>query len=154
MGVYTARSVRSLLISSLLLVGCSESPPGDVVVDDDDSVEVDPLCEEPGEPDQIPWDPQCRVEFELPDEPALEVLWQVDSFADEPAYDQVMMTPLVLPLVDGDGDGGEAPHVLPAFGPPRSPGANQRDEMPICLAAAAVFSDLLLRFGVGPHGKI
>ncbi len=89
----------------MLLLACPDDGVGDAVVDDDDATDSDPLCDEPGAPDTVPWDPDCRVEFELPEEPALEVVWQVSTFEEEPAYDQVMMTPLVLPLVDGDGDG-------------------------------------------------
>ena len=96
--------MRALLLC-LLLAACPDDGVGDAVVDDDDGTDGLPLCDEPGAPDAVPWDPGCRVEFELPEEPALEIVWQVSAFEEEPAYDQVMMTPLVLPLTDGDGDG-------------------------------------------------
>ncbi len=98
--------MRALLL--LLLCGCTQG----VAPDDDDSAAIpaddddsDGLCDRPGTSDTVPWDPSCRVEFELPEEPALVVIWQLSAFAPEPTYDQVMMTPVVVPLTDDDGDG-------------------------------------------------
>lgn len=108
--------MRGLLLLALALAGCPVVLDDDDVGDDDDSVASDdddvPLCDDPGAPDTVPWDPACRVEFALPEEPALEIVWQLSSFAEEPAHDQVMMTPIVVPLTDRDGDG------LPGAGDP------------------------------------
>jgi hypothetical protein len=90
----------------VLLAGCASVGDDDdsawIAGDDDDS---DGLCDAPGTPDTVPWDPECRVEIELSEEPALEVVWQLAAFTPEPDHDQVMMTPLVVPLTDDDGDG-------------------------------------------------
>ena len=97
------------LLLALLLLGCADS------IDDDDSGssgdddDVDGLCDTPGASDAVPWDPSCRVEIVLPEEPALEIVWQLSAFAPEPAHDQVMMTPIVVPLTDDDGDGFTGP---------------------------------------------
>ena len=70
--------------------------------DDDDA--VGPCFDDPA-PEDGPEDPDCRVDLEIATDPDLEILWQVDTFAVLPGYDQVMMTPIVVPLADTDGDG-------------------------------------------------
>ncbi len=98
---------------ALLLCGC---PQGGGVDDDDsaagagdDDDSESALCDSPGTSDEVPWSPACRVAFQLPEEPVLEQVWQLSSFSPEPGHDQVMMTPLVVPLTDDDGDGAPGP---------------------------------------------
>jgi hypothetical protein len=116
--------VRFLLLL-LFVVGCSQRLPSDddddsATADDDDSASADddddstPMddddatdagCPEPLPGELVPVDPECRVDIPLDADPALEIVWQVSSFVDEPCFTEVMMTPLVLPLTDDDGDG-------------------------------------------------
>ncbi|MCS5685904.1 MAG: VCBS repeat-containing protein, partial [Acidimicrobiales bacterium] len=63
-----------------------------------------PCDDEPGE-EETPLDEECRVDQELEQATNLEILWQFSEFPTDPCSREVMMTPLVLPLTDDDGDG-------------------------------------------------
>ena len=120
------RSFVSLL-AVVLLVGCYDWAPGgglggrggnnndddddstaadddDSSADDDDDAVADP-CTDDGWDEPLPIDEACRIDIVLETEPELEVVWQFGVFDIEPAYDQVMMTAIVAPLTDDDGDG-------------------------------------------------
>ena len=82
----------------------------DVTGDDDDATGDDddataPACPDPLPADLITVDDTCRVDVAIAQDPTLEIVWQVSSFVDEPCFTEVMMTPLVVPLTDDDGDG-------------------------------------------------
>ena len=117
------------LAALLMLLGCYDwSPAGslrddddddlggdddDDAVDDDDAADdddepVDPCTEEIGS-ETIALNTDCTVEVEVETDPQLEVVWQYGVFETDGAYDQVMMTPIVVPLTDDDGDGGPSP---------------------------------------------
>jgi len=78
-----------------------------IATDDDDS-EADPCVDDP-EPELITIDDECRIDLEIGSEMELEIVWQYGLFETEPGYDQVMMTPIVVPLTDDDGDGVPSP---------------------------------------------
>ena len=69
--------------------------------DDDDT---DPCSDDPGW-DEVPLVEDCRVDLEITEETDLQILWQFSDFPTDPCSREVMMTPLVLPLTDDDGDG-------------------------------------------------
>ena len=117
-----------ILVLSFLVLGCTQRLPGsgddddsgvipglddddnsvgddDDAVDDDDDDSVEPGCPPPMSAELIAVDDTCRVDVEITVDPTLEIVWQVSSFVDEPCFTEVMMTPLVLPLTDDDGDG-------------------------------------------------
>ena len=117
------------LAAILLLLGCYDwSPAGrlddggddddddsvgaddddDSSPDDDDDDAADPCTEDVG-PETIGLDLECTVEVEVETDPQLEVVWQYGVFETDAAYDQVMMTPIVVPLTDDDGDGVPSP---------------------------------------------
>jgi hypothetical protein len=119
------RMLRPLL-ALLLLAGCyqrlplggddddSVAPPplgddDDATLDDDDAGDDDdsgaPTCPEPQPGELIAVEEACRIETEVAADPVLEIVWQVSTFTDEPCFHEVMMTPLVVPLTDDDGDG-------------------------------------------------
>ena len=72
--------------------------------DDDDDAVADP-CTDPVDAEPLIYDEECRVDLEITADPALQIVWQVSEFDPEPCFKEVMMTPLVLPLTDDDGDG-------------------------------------------------
>ncbi len=72
--------------------------------DDDSSGAADPCSDSPGAQD-IPFDPDCRIDYNISQNPNLDIVWQVSSFTESGCHREVMMTPLVVPLVDSDGDG-------------------------------------------------
>jgi hypothetical protein len=117
-----------LLLVPLLMAGCYEGWGGvgddDSSVfpdlDDDDSADDDDLlddddddddddgpdpCSDPVPSESMPVDEECRVDLEITEDPNLEIVWQYSDFAEEPCHREVMMTPLVVPLTDDDGDG-------------------------------------------------
>jgi hypothetical protein len=79
-------------------------------VDDDDSAAGDdddsegPCGDAPGA-EALPLDSECRVDLVLDEETDLQILWQFSEFPTDPCSREVMMTPLVVPLTDDDGDG-------------------------------------------------
>lgn len=111
------------LLLLLLTVACTQRVPGggddddSAVGDDDDSSDDDDsaagddddatpeLCPPPLGSEIQPIDETCRIDVALDADPSLEIVWQMSTFASDPCYREVMMTPLVIPLVDGDGDG-------------------------------------------------
>jgi len=76
----------------------------DSATTDDDDVGPDP-CDEAVPAEAMPVDDECRVDLEITEDPALEIVWQYSDFAEESCFREVMMTPLVVPLTDDDGDG-------------------------------------------------
>ena len=115
----------SSLLCLLLLLGCYEwedsgfgdddssgfpilddddSSAGDDDTLDDDDTAPDP-CSDPVPAESMPVDEECRVDLEITEDPSLEIVWQYSDFAVEPCHREVMMTPLVVPLTDDDGDG-------------------------------------------------
>ncbi len=122
------RALPSLLILSLAAAGCynrsaggalgndddsgvgtddddDSTGPGD---DDDDGTPADP-CEDAPEPEDVGVDPDCTVAVSVETDPQLEVVWQFGVFEEIGTHDQVMMTPIVVPLEDTDGDGAVSP---------------------------------------------
>ena len=124
--------VRALLLLSASLCACPQwlpprggddddsatgvSPDDDDTSNDDDATANDddatandddatPACPDPLPAELITVDDACRVDVAITQDPTLEIVWQVSSFVDEPCFTEVMMTPLVLPLTDDDGDG-------------------------------------------------
>ena len=107
----------------LALVGCYDWDDGQLgdddssnvgLDDDDSSVDDDDLlddddgsdpCSDPVPDESMPVDDECRVDLEITEDPALEIVWQYSDFAEEACHREVMMTPLVVPLTDDDGDG-------------------------------------------------
>jgi len=77
---------------------------GDDDVGDDDSASSDPCSDSPAA-ESIAIDDECRVDYAISQDPNLDIIWQVSSFAESPCHREVMMTPLVVPLTDSDGDG-------------------------------------------------
>jgi len=122
------RSLAPVLAFALLL-GCYNWAPGgglggrggnndddDMLPDDDDSAGDDDDDDASSDPcgddvaaEALPIDDECRVDVILETEPELEIIWQFGAFDVEPAHDQVMMTPIVVPLTDDDGDGVPSP---------------------------------------------
>ena len=118
-----------MLLTLLLLTACNQRLPGlddddsagvspddDDRVNDDDAADDDvaddddtPSCPDPATGGDILLDDTCRVDLEITVDPALEIVWQVTDFVDEPCFREVMMTPLVVPLTDDDGDGRVGP---------------------------------------------
>jgi len=73
-------------------------------VQDDDDVAPGP-CDDSPEAEEVPLDEECRIPLALEKETNLQILWQFSEFPTDPCSREVMMTPLVLPLTDDDGDG-------------------------------------------------
>ena len=71
---------------------------------DDDDAAADPCAGDPGAED-VGIDDDCRVDLVIESDPDLQILWQISEFDPEPCFREVMMTPLVVPLTDDDGDG-------------------------------------------------
>jgi hypothetical protein len=107
-----------LALLLLLLGGCpqvwgpllDDDDDSGAGVDDDDSTGGDdddsegPCGDAPGA-EALPLDSECRVDLVLDEETDLQILWQFSEFPTDPCSREVMMTPLVVPLTDDDGDG-------------------------------------------------
>ncbi len=89
-----------------------DSADDDDVGDDDDTADDDDTtagCPAPATAEDLVLDETCRVDLVITEDPALEIVWQVTDFVEEPCFREVMMTPLVVPLTDDDGDGQVGP---------------------------------------------
>lgn len=100
----------------LLLQGCPQGwrPPGDddsagdddddSAADDDDDAAPGP-CDDSPPVETVPLVEDCRVPLLLDQDTDLQIVWQFMDFPTDPCSREVMMTPLVVPLTDDDGDG-------------------------------------------------
>ncbi len=77
--------------------------------DDDDSSQDDDdvpeECDDFPPVDPVPIDDDCTVEAPIETTPDLQIDWQFSDFDTSPAFREVMMTPIVVPLTDDDGSG-------------------------------------------------
>lgn len=120
------RWLSLLLVASLcglLSTGCAtrwstgdddDGFPGDdddsaAAADDDDSSgdddDVPPECADAPGVEPVPIDETCTVESPIETTPDLQIDWQFSDFDPSPGHREVMMTPIVVPLTDDDGDG-------------------------------------------------
>ncbi len=73
--------------------------------DDDDDDDVPSECDDVPGVDTVPIDEGCTIESPIETTPDLQIDWQFSDFDTSPSFREVMMTPIVVPLTDDDGDG-------------------------------------------------
>ncbi|MEE2829830.1 MAG: VCBS repeat-containing protein [Myxococcota bacterium] len=118
-GLWRASASTLFLLLLLSSSACYDSLDGvlddddtsdddDSSIDDDDASDDDdndgPCSDDPGS-ESVPANDECRVDIPLDEDPDLQILWQFSDFPTDPCSREVMMTPLVVPLTDDDGNG-------------------------------------------------